>query len=306
MQMLLIFGSKKKRQQKAAPARSKRRKKAISVSSGNVPVTVIRPRKGWTFADFKELKDYRDLFYFLIWRNVKVLYAQTVLGFSWAIIQPLMQIVIFTVIFGKVAKVPTDGIPYFLFSTVAIIPWTYMATSMTQSSQSLVTGQNMLGKIYFPRVIFPLTPILSNLISFGISLIILLAVMGYYRVMPTWNLVYLPLFMLLMMLIPAGIGMWLSALAIRYRDVKFAMQYIIQLLIYSAPILYSASSIPEEYRLYYSMNPIVTVIEGYRACLLGTPINWIYVALGVEIAIILFISGAIYFKRMERIFVDVI
>jgi len=229
-------------------------------------VTIIKPKSGWQLIDFKELKQYRDLFYFMVWREIKVLYAQTILGFSWAILQPLIQIIIFTIVFGKVAKISTDGIPYFLFSSVAIIPWAYMSQSMTQSSQSLVQGQQMLGKIYFPRLIFPLTPVLAKLIDFGISIFIILVVTIYYRVMPTWNLVFLPFFILLMMTIPAGIGMWLSALAIRFRDVKHAMPFVVRMLIYTAPIVYSASSIPEKYRFIYSLNPIVGVIEGYRAC----------------------------------------
>jgi lipopolysaccharide transport system permease protein len=235
---------------------------------------IIKPRHGWQLIDFKELAEYRDLFYFMVWREIKVLYAQTILGFSWAILQPLTQIVIFTIVFGKVAKLSTDGIPYFLFSTVAIIPWTYMSQSMTQSSQSLIAGQNMLGKIYFPRLIFPLTPVLARLVDFSISIVILILVMFYYGVLPTRNLLVLPLFLVLMMCIPAGIGMWLSALAIRFRDVKFAMPFVVRMLIYSAPIVYSASSIPETYRFIYSLNPIVAVIEGYRACFLGTPIPW--------------------------------
>jgi ABC-type polysaccharide/polyol phosphate export systems, permease component len=239
-------------------------------------------------------------------RDIKVLYAQTILGFAWAVLQPLVQIVLFTIIFGKVAKLSTDGIPYFLFSTVAIIPWVYMSVAMTQSSQSLVMGQSMLGKIYFPRLIFPLTPVLAKLVDFLISLLILLVVLIYYRVSPGWNLIYLPLFILMMICIPAGIGMWLSALAIRFRDVKFAMVYLIQLLIYSAPILYSASSIPEIYRIFYSLNPIVGVIEGFRACLLGNEISWMFVFPGIITTILLLLSGALYFRRMERVFVDVI
>ena len=234
------------------------------------------------------------------------MYAQTILGFSWAIIQPLMQIVIFSIIFGKVAKISTEGIPYVLFSTVAIIPWTYMSTSMTQSSQSLVSQQGMLGKIYFPRLIFPLVGIFSKLVNFTISILLLASVMIYYQVHPTWNLLYFPLFVFMMMCIPAGLGMWLSALAIRYRDVRFALQYVIQLLMYSAPIVYSASSIPDAYRFIYSLNPIVGVIEGFRACLLGTDMPWIFIVPGIFTALVLLISGAYYFKRMERIFVDVI
>lgn len=268
--------------------------------------TVIEPKSGWQAINFKELKEYRDLFYFLVWRDIKILYAQTVLGFFWAILQPVIQIVIFTVVFGKVAKVPTEGIPYVLFSTVAIIPWTYMSQAMTQSSQSLIIGQNMLGKIYFPRLLFPITPVLAGLVDFGISIIIILVMILYYRVMPTWNLLLLPLFLVLMMSIPAGVGMWLSALAIRFRDVKHAMPFAIRMLVYSAPIVYSASSLPETYRIIYSLNPIVGVIEGYRACLLGSAVPWQYVFPGFITSFILLVSGVLYFKRMERVFVDVI
>jgi homopolymeric O-antigen transport system permease protein len=269
-------------------------------------VTIIKPKSGWQFINFKELIESRDLFYFLIWRDIKVLYAQTILGFIWAILQPLIQIVLFTIVFGKVAKLNTDGIPYVLFSTVAIIPWTYMSQAMTESSEGLIKNQNILGKIYIPRVIFPLTPVISKLVDFGISIAILLAVCFYYRVWPTWNLLLLPIFFLLMISIPAGIGMWLSALAIRFRDVRYAMSFAVRLLIYSAPIVYSASEIPGSYRFIYSLNPIVGVIEGYRACLLGTPVPWFYICPGIVTATILLISGTLYFKRMERIFVDVI
>jgi lipopolysaccharide transport system permease protein len=242
----------------------------------------------------------------MVWREIKVLYAQTILGFSWAILQPLVQIIIFTVVFGKVAKVSTQGIPYLLFTSVAVIPWTYMSQSMSQSGQSLILGQMMLGKVYFPRLIFPLTPILSRLVDFGISLLIIFGVSIYYRILPTWNLVFLPLFVILMISIPAGTGMWLSALAIRFRDVKHAMPFVIRMLVYSAPIVYSASSIPEKYRIIYAVNPIVSVIEGFRACLLGRPIPWTYVWPGMITAVVLLISGAVYFKRAERFFVDVI
>lgn len=269
-------------------------------------VTIIRPASGWQIIDFRELREYRDLFYFLVWRDFKILYAQTILGFAWAVLNPAIQIIIFSVIFGKVAKVPTEGIPYVLFSSVAVIPWTYLSQAMTQSSQCLIQGQNMLGKVYFPRLIFPLTPILARMIDFGISMLILLFIALFYHVLPTWKLLFLPIFLLMMMSIAAGVGMWLSAMAIRFRDVKFAMTFLIQLLMYSAPIVYSAASIPEKYRIFYSLNPLVGVIEGFRACLLGLPIPWIYIWPGFITTIILFCSGAMYFKRMERVFVDVI
>jgi lipopolysaccharide transport system permease protein len=276
------------------------------VESINDTIIIIDSKKSWQFINFKELIEYRDLIYFLVWRDIKVLYAQTILGFFWAILQPLLQIVIFTIVFGKVAKVSTEGIPYILFSTVAIIPWTYMSQAMSQSSQSLIIGQNMLGKIYFPRVAFPITPVFARLVDFGISIFIILCVMLYYRVLPSWNLLLFPLFFAMMISVPLGVGMWLSALAIRFRDVKHAMPFIIRMLIYSAPIVYSASSIPETYRMLYSLNPIVGVIEGYRACLLGTPMPWPYIWPGIISSVLLLFSGALYFKRMERVFVDVI
>lgn len=270
------------------------------------PVTIIRPPSGWEWIDFRELARYRDLLYFLVWRNIKVLYAQTILGFLWAILNPFIQIVVFTIIFGRVAKLDTDGIPYVLFVTVAIVPWTYMSEAMTQSSQSLVTEQNMLGKVYFPRLIYPLTPVLGKLVDFAIALLLVIGVLLYYRVSPSWNLLWLPLLLLWMVLIPAGIGLWLSALAIRFRDVKFAMQFAIRMLLYTAPVLYSASSISEQYRLLYSINPLVGVIEGMRAALLGTAMPWLYIVPGAVGVVLLFVAGLIYFRRMERVFADVI
>jgi lipopolysaccharide transport system permease protein len=275
-------------------------------NSKNPLFTVIQPGSGWQIIDFNELKDYRDLFYFLVWRDIKALYAQTILGFLWAFLNPLIQIVIFTIIFGNIAKLSTDGIPYILFSSVAIIPWTYISQAMTSSSQSLLQGSHMLGKIYFPRLIFPITPVLAKLVDFGISIFIIVCIMVYYRVAPTWNLLFFPVFLLMMMAIPLGMGLWLSSLAIRFRDIRQVMPFFIQMLMYSAPIVYSASSISENYRIIYSLNPIVGVIEGYRACLLGTPMPWLYIWPGMLTAVILLISGALYFKRMERIVVDVI
>lgn len=270
------------------------------------PVSIIKPTTGWAVEDFIELKEYRDLFFFLIWRDIKVVYAQTIFGFGWAILNPLIQIVVFTVIFGNIAKISTEGIPYVLFSTLGIIPWTYISQSMMASSQSLVAGKNMLGKIYFPRVIFPLSGICSKLVDFFISIGIVLCVLLYFQVSPTSNLVFLPLFFLMMVVVPAGVGLWFSSLAIRFRDVRFIMQFMMQMLMYSAPIVYSASTISEGYRFFYSLNPIVGVIEGYRACLLGLPIPWEYIWPGMGIAVLIFVSGAVYFKRTEYLMVDVI
>ncbi len=268
--------------------------------------TVIEPPKGWQMVDFKELMQFKDLWFFLVRRDIKVLYAQTILGFAWAIINPLIQIVVFSIIFGRVAGLDTGGIPYFLFSTIAIIPWTYMSDSMNASSQSLVGGAGMLGKIYFPRMIFPLTPVIAKLVDFSISLLLLIAVMVYYKVIPTANTLLLPIFLVMMVMVPTAIGFWLSSLAIRFRDVKFAMPFALKMLIYSAPILYSAETIPEAYRFWYSLNPIVGVIEGFRACLLGTPVPWEYIVPGMITTVVILATGAMYFRRMERVVVDVI
>jgi lipopolysaccharide transport system permease protein len=271
-----------------------------------VAVTVIQPPRRWDMPNLRELGNYFDLFYFLVRRDVKVLYAQTILGFLWAILNPAIQIALFTVIFGRVAGLETDGIPYVLFSTVAIVPWTYMSDAMTASSQSLVNEQYMLGKVYFPRAIFPLTPIASKLVDFGFSLLLVIAVTLYYGIVPTWQLLLLPIFIMLMMIVPTAIGLWLSAMAVRFRDVKFAMSFMIRMLIYTAPILYTASAMPTEYRVWYSLNPIVPVMEGFRACLLGTPIPWLFIIPGSIVAVLLLVTGAMYFKRMERVFADVV
>jgi lipopolysaccharide transport system permease protein len=269
-------------------------------------VKVIEPRRGWRLINFQELVDYRDLMFFLVTREIKVLYAQTILGLSWAVLQPLIQILIFTIVFGRVAKVSSEGVPYMLFATLAIIPWNYMSQAMTAASESLVKGQHMLGKVYFPRLIYPITPVLARLIEFFISLCIIVFVLAYYRIVPTSNLLFLPLFIVYMILVPAGIGFWLSALAIRFRDVKHAMTFGIKMLMYTAPIVYSAESIPEHYRLVYCLNPIVGVIEGFRACFLGTAMPWIYIWPGMLTCALILAGGAFYFVRMERVFVDVI
>lgn len=274
--------------------------------AGSLAVTVIKPKSGWQLIDFRELIEYRDLFYFLVTRNIKVLYAQTILGSMWAILLPVIQIVVFTLVFSKVAKIPTDGIPYVLFSSLALVPWNYMSQAVTHSSESLILGHKMLGKVYFPRLFFPLTPVVSRLLDFAISILIILAVAVHYRVTPTWNLFFFPLFVALMICVSAGTGMWLSAMAIRFRDVKLALPFAIRMFMYSAPVVYSASSIPPAWRMIYSLNPVVGIIEGFRACVLGTPMPWLYIWPSIVTGLLVLVSGALYFTRMERVFVDVI
>ncbi|RMH72040.1 MAG: ABC transporter permease [Gemmatimonadetes bacterium] len=268
--------------------------------------TVIEPKKGWQLINFAELWRYRDLFYFLVWRDIKVLYAQTVLGFLWAIIRPLFSMVVFSVVFGGLAKVPSDGIPYPIFSYAALLPWTYFSTALTTSSTSLITNAQMLSKVYFPRLIIPMTAVLAKLVDFFIASSILAAMMFWFGIAPTVNIIYVPLLIVLMMLTAAGFGMWLSALGIQYRDVKHASQFISQLLMYAAPVVWPSSLIPAQYRLWYGLYPIAGVIEGFRAALLGsTPMPWDLIGMGSLSAIVIFGSGLFYFRRMERIFADV-
>lgn len=278
-----------------------------SLESGKqFKTATIKSESNFRILDLSELIQYRDLFYFMVWREVKVVYAQTILGLCWAILQPVVQIIIFSIVFGKVANVSTDGIPYMLFSTVGIIPWNYMSQAMTQASESLIQNQYMLSKVYFPRVIFPITPILARLLDFFISLCILIAVIFYYQIPPTWNMLWLPLFIVMMISIPTGIGLWLSAMSVRFRDVKHAVPFVVRMLIYTAPIVYSASSIPESYKLVYSINPIVGMIEGFRSCIIGTKMDWGYIVPGIVTTIIIIISGLFYYRKTERIFTDVI
>lgn len=272
--------------------------------------TIIEPKSGWQLVDWRELRQYRDLFYFLVWRDIKVLYKQTVLGFTWAIIRPVFSMIVFSVVFGRLAQVPSDGIPYPIFSYAALLPWTYFATSMTESTNSLVTNARMLTKVYFPRLVIPMTPVLAKLVDFAIAFVILGLMMVWYGIAPTWNVAFLPLLVLLMILTAAGIGMWLSALSIQFRDVRHAIQFVTQLLMYAAPVVWPVSLITEKFgypvRLVYGLYPMAGVIEGFRAALLGTTaMPWDLIGMGTFSAVAIAITGALYFRRMERIFADV-
>lgn len=271
-----------------------------------VPHFLIKPREGWQLIDFRELYVYRDLFYFLVWRDIKIRYAQSVLGVGWAVIQPVFGMIIFTIIFGRLANMNSDGVPYAIFSFTALVPWTYFSNAMTDSSSSLVINASMIQKIYFPRLIIPLTAILAKLVDFCIAFVLLLILMPFFRVAPPWTILFVPLLVLLMTLTAAGVGMWLTALAIQFRDVRYGLNFAVQLLMYASPVVYSVNLIPEHLRVYYALNPLVGVIEGFRSALLGTnPMPWDYIGIGAGVAVLLFVSGALYFRRMEKIFADV-
>lgn len=271
---------------------------------------VIEPVSGWQVINWRELRDYRDLFRFLIDRDIKVLYKQTVLGFGWAILRPVLSMVIFTIIFGGLAEVDSDGVPYAIFSYVALVPWLYFSTALTSSALSLVSNTDMLTKIYFPRLVFPMTPVFSKLVDFFISFVIVFVLMAWFRIAPTARILYLPLLIVLMMLTAAGIGLWFAAMSVRYRDVKHAMPFLTQILMYAAPVVWSGTLIYERFgqlgRILFALYPMVGVIEGFRSALLDTgPMPWDMIAIGYMSALIIFVTGLYYFRRMESTFADV-
>ena len=266
----------------------------------------IEPREGVRLVDFEELREYRDLFYFLIWRNIKVRYAQSTIGIGWAVIQPLFSMGIFTIIFGNLAKIDSNGVPYAIFSFTALVPWTYFSNAVSQGTSSLVSEANMIRKVYFPRLILPLAAVAAKLVDFTIAMVMLVGFMIFYHIMPTKWVVLLPLLIVMMMLTAAGMGMWLTALAVQYRDVNYAISFVLQLLMYAAPVVYPTTLIPYEYRLLYAINPMVGVIEGFRSVLLGTiPVPWDLMSVGLISSTIIAVSGMFYFLGKERIFADV-
>lgn len=266
----------------------------------------IRPPKKWVPIDFSELLNYRELLLSFIRRDIKIRYKQTVLGFLWAIIQPLFMMVIFTVIFGGFAKIPSDGIPYPLFSFAALLPWMLFSEGLTRSTMSMVSNANIMTKVYFPRLIMPVSGILSPLVDFVVSISILVIIMAFYGFVPTMNVIFLPLFILLALATSLGVGLWLSALNVKYRDFQYTVPFIIQIWMYASPVVYPASIVPESLKLLYSLNPMAGVIEGFRWALLGTAMPGAMILVSVGVVIVLLISGAFYFRRMEQYYADVV
>lgn len=269
-------------------------------------ITYIKPTKGWQLIDVKELIRYKDLLYFLVVRGIKAKYAQSVLGVGWAVLQPLVQTLVFTVIFGNLAQMGSDGVPYMLFSFAAMVPWNYFSNILTESSNSLVSQKNMISKVYFPRLVLPLSSVFSKLLDFGIAFLVMIGLFFYYNFFPSWQIVFFPLLMLILIMTSLGVGMILSAMAIQYRDVQYAMTFMVRIIMYSVPVVYSISIIPQKYLYWYALNPMVGVIEGMRAAFLGTkqmPLDLI--AIGGSVSVVLFVFGAFYFKRMERTFADI-
>ncbi|MFC1815188.1 ABC transporter permease [Thermodesulfobacteriota bacterium] len=271
------------------------------------PLIHIKPKKGWQLIDFNELKQYRDLFYFLVARDINVKYKQTVLGGLWAIIQPFFLMVVFTLFFGKLAKIPSDGIPYPIFNYTAMVAWTYFATSIAASSNSLIGNTSLISKVYFPRIIIPLSSVLAGLLDFTIAFAVLLGMMFFFHIYPTVKVFMLPLLVLIMILSSSGVGFFLSALNAKYRDIKFTIPFLLQLWMFASPIVYPASLIPEKYRLLYAINPMVGVVEGFRSAILGTTtFNGSMVIVSAVVSVTCFVFGLLYFKQMERYFADII
>ena len=267
----------------------------------------IRPKKGIQFIDFKELSHYRDLLYFLVTRNIKIKYKQSVLGGAWAIIQPFFMMVVFSLFFGKLAKIPSDGVPYPIFNYSAMIGWTYFSQAVNQAGNSIVGQSNLISKVYFPRIIIPFSIVLSGLLDFLVAFVMLVFMMFYFRIYPTAMLAIIPFLVLLMMLCAGGVGMVLAALNAKYRDIQYVIPFLVQVWMFASPIVYPASMVPERYRLIYALNPMVGVVEGFRSALLQTtafPTQMVVISFIVSL--VFFVTGLMYFKQVERYFADVI
>lgn len=267
----------------------------------------IEPSRGWRSLDLEELWQYRELLFFLSWRDIKVRYKQTLLGAAWAIIQPFFTMVIFSIFFGHLAKMPSDGIPYPLFAYAALVPWTFFANGLTQSANSLVQSANLLKKIYFPRLAVPISSVISGAVDFVFAFIVLVAMMLWYGMLPTANVIWLPFFLVLTFGTALGVGLWLSALNVQFRDVRYVVPFLTQFWLFATPIAYPSSLLSEPWRTLYGLNPMVGVVEGFRWALLGTrtapgPI----VLVSVLATIIVLVTGALYFRRMEKTFADTV
>ncbi len=280
---------------------------SLQASKMTDPLVVIQPTKGLFHLDLQAVWQYRELLYFLVWRDVKVRYKQTVIGAAWAIVQPLMTMVIFTVIFGTFAKIPSDGLPYPIFAYAALLPWNYFSQATSLSSASVVSNGSLIKKVYFARLIVPISAVLTPLVDFAIAFAVLLAMMAWFAIAPTGGVLALPCFVLLAMLTALAVGIWLSALNARYRDVGYVIPFLNQFWMFASPVIYPFSLVPDQWRLLYSLNPMVGVIEGFRWALLGKAApNFEVMAASAVVVTVLLLGGIVYFKHMERIFADVI
>jgi lipopolysaccharide transport system permease protein len=273
----------------------------------DVPVVRIQPSRGWVPLNLTELWDARELIYFLIWRDVKVRYKQTVLGVAWAIIQPVTTMIVFSLFFGRLARMPSDGVPYPIFNLVGLVPWNLLANGVSHVSNSLVESANLLKKVHFPRLVVPIAALLSLTVDFALTFVLLVGMLFYYGLYPTVNALAFPLFILLTLVTCLGAGLWLTALNVQYRDVRYVVPFLVQLWLFATPIVYPSSLLPQPWRTLYGINPMVGVIEGSRWALLRTnTAPGPMVAVSSVVALGLLISGAFYFRKMERTFADIV
>jgi len=273
----------------------------------NMTVTRIEPSRGWVSLHLSELWEYYELFYILIWRDIKVRYKQTVIGVAWAIIQPFFTMVVFSIFFGKLAKMPSDGIPYPIFSFAALVPWTFFSNGLNKASNSLVSNSNIIKKIYFPRMVLPIAGVMSGIVDFALAGVMLLGMMLYFGIVPTVNVLWLPLLLLLALATSLGVSLWLSALNVQFRDVQHVVPFLTQLWLFATPIAYPSSLLSEPWRTLYGLNPMAGVVEGFRWALLGTntapgPI----ILVSASVTVLLVLGGAFYFRRMEKTFADIV
>lgn len=287
-----------------APATMTMKKDRPAAMDG--PHVILRATSGWKFINVVEIIRYKDLLYFLVVRGIKAKYAQSVLGVGWAIVQPLVSTLIFTIVFGNLARINSEGVPYFIFSLTALVPWTYFSNTLTESANSLVSNANLITKVYFPRMVLPLSAALSKLLDFGITFLLLIIILLINGFGLSWMIVTLPILLVVLLLTSLGLGMWLAAMAVQYRDVKHALTFAVQLLMYVAPVVYPTSNVPAQFQFWYSLNPMVGVIEGFRAVFLHhQPMPWNFIGTGAAVSVLIFISGAFYFRKMEKNFADV-
>ena len=271
----------------------------------SVPVFIIRPSKGLVALNLRELWQYRELLYILIWRDIKVRYKQTAIGAAWAVIQPFLTMVVFSLIFGRLAKIPSEGLPYPIFAYSALLPWQFFAKALTEASTSLVVNERVITKVYFPRLLVPTAVVLAGLLDFGIAFLILLGMMVFYGITPSWFILFVPLFLLLAIITALGVSFWLSALDVEYRDVRYTLPFLTQLWFFATPVVYPSTIVPPSWRALYGLNPMVGVIEGFRWALLGSaPPDPRMLLVSSLLASLLFMSGLIYFRRMERTLAD--
>lgn len=268
---------------------------------------VVEPTHGWAAANFRALWEYRELLYFLAWRDVIVRYKQSLFGVAWVVIQPLIAMVVFTVIFGQFAKLPSDGVPYAIFTYSGLLPWQLFSSSVIRSSNSLVANANLVTKVYFPRLVLPLAATLAGVVDFAISLVVLFVFLAIFRILPGWQIVFLPLFTLLAILVALSVGIWLAALNVRYRDVTYIVPFLVQISLYLSPVAYSSRLVPGgTWKFVYALNPLVGVIQGFRWALLRGPAPDWTLLVSVTVVLVLLVSGVYYFRRTEKTFADVI